>query len=186
LAGGTEQAQALANLIWISIARHSPIRRSELVELVPMQSEQLDEALTRLIGERRIDIHHEDSDPVYSSPQCVIAVGASAGWEASIFDHYQAMVSAMCSKLRGGATRSREGESTGGSTYGYDVWRGHPLHDEVVGFLEATRQRARELRDRVDRHNEMATCSDDERRRVIFYVGQTVIDGDESRGEERA
>ena len=102
-----------------------------------------------------------------------------------MFDHYQAMVSAICNKVRRGSTRSREGESTGGSTYGYDIWPGHPFHDEVVGMLEATRRRARELRERVDRHNETAGCSADEQRHVIFYVGQTVVDADESTERER-
>jgi len=185
LGNGDEQAQALVNLVWIAIARHSPLSRTALDELVPMQEAQLDAALERLRRDGRVELVSNESEPSYRSSQCVIGVGEPAGWEASVFDHYQAMVTAICSKLRKGTTRAEQGEATGGSTYGYDVWPGHPLHDEVLGFLEATRQRARDLRARVDRHNETAPDPEEDRRHVIFYVGQTVVEADESPREQR-
>jgi hypothetical protein len=186
LGDADEQGQALANLVWIAVARHSPIARSDLAELVPMTEAQLDQALDRLVRDQRVGVESGGAQPKYRSPACVIAVGEPAGWEASVFDHYQAMVIAICAKLRRGGKRSQHGEAIGGSTYGYDVWRGHPLHDEVLGFLEATRARARELRARVDQHNAGSSCAEEQRRYVVFYVGQAVIEGDESLEEARS
>lgn len=175
-----EPEQALANLVWICVARHNPIARSEMLELMPITESQLNQALDRLVRDQRVQVEGNGDHQRYRSHDCVIGVGEPAGWEAGVFDHYQAMVIAICSKLRRDGKRSRHGEATGGSTYGYDVWSGHPLYDEVLGFLETTRACARELRARVDHHNAANTCSDEQRQHVVFYVGQAVIEGDES------
>jgi len=68
----------------------------------------------------------------------------------------------------------------GGSTYGFEVWPDHPFHDEVVGFLQATRDRAAELRARVDAYNVGRLSAQGAVRRVIAYVGQTVIEAEEA------
>jgi hypothetical protein len=106
-------------------------------------------------------------------------MGESVGWEASIFDHYQALVTAICTKLQRGQLRALPGEWVGGSTYGFDVWPEHPMHDEVVGFLQATRTRAADLRARVDGYNAKTQAPEKTAFRVIAYVGQTVVDSEE-------
>jgi hypothetical protein len=115
------------------------------------------------------------AEPAYSSANCVIPVGDSLGWEAAVFDHYQAMVTAICGKLQRGTRSSQPGEWIGGSTYHFDVWRGHPLHDEVLAFLHRERQRAVDLRQRVEAHNEHHTPDERSAVRVVAYVGQTVL-----------
>jgi hypothetical protein len=170
------EAEARANLVWISIARHSPIRRSQLGELLQVDGASLDEALRVLVADERVTEHDPGPDPEYTSGSCIIPMGESAGWEASVFDHYQAMVTAICTKLRRGESRAQLGDWVGGSTYGFDVWADHPLHDEVVGFLSSMRERATDLRRRVDLYNESASAPDGGKRRVIAYVGQTVVD----------
>ena len=45
------------------------------------------------MGERR---------PVYSSQKCLIPIGDTAGWEASLLDHYQTVVASICAKLGNG------------------------------------------------------------------------------------
>jgi hypothetical protein len=99
-----------------------------------------------------------------------------------VFDHYQAMVTAICTKLRLGKTHASAGECVGGSTYSYDVWDGHPVQDDVLAFLAESRKRAVELRKRVEAYNSKHSGPADTKR-VIAYVGQTVVGFDE--GEER-
>jgi hypothetical protein len=181
----SDVAEGLSNLLWISIARHSPVRRSRLLQMVRLEETELDVALTPLLADGRVQVTRAEGEVCYCSEECVIGVGETAGWEASIFDHYQAMVIAICRKLQLGTSTSH-GETVGGSTYGFEVWPGHPLQDEVLGFLQATRDRAVDLRQRVDRHNAGADVPEEQRRRVIAYVGQTVIDAvDPSETEER-
>jgi hypothetical protein len=85
------------------------------------------------------------------------------------------MVSALCRKLRQGATRSRADDACGGSTYGFDVWPGHPHEEEIRTLLATTRARLGEVRARVDAYNAAHGLSPDATR-FLFYCGQTVIE----------
>lgn len=177
--------EALANFVWVAIHRYGPLTLAELAEHVPAEEPKLADALRRLVADLRVEVTTDDGVSRYTSRHCVIPVGSSAGWEAAVFDHYQALVTAVCAKLTRGSTSSVPGEWVGGSTYHYDVWKGHPLFDEVVGFLESVRERARDLRQRVEAYNAAHTADDATAMRVVAYVGQTVIGGendDERRG----
>lgn len=101
------------------------------------------------------------------------------------FDHYQAMVTALCTKLRLGKRRATHGEWVGGSTYAFDVWENHPHRDEVLGFLQETRERAVGLRRKVERYNAEQTRGIDAPMKVICYVGQTVIGLDDSEEQDQ-
>jgi hypothetical protein len=167
-----------ASFAWVAIHRYGPLTRAELAEHVPAGDDALDAVLARLVRDRRVTSEERAGRVFYATAECVIPFGDPAGWEAAVFDHYQAMVTAICMKLRLGKTHAAKGEWVGGSTYGFDVWEGHPLHAEVVGFLQATRGRAAALRKRVDAHNVSHSAPDGATQHVIAYVGQAVIDGE--------
>jgi len=161
---------------WVAIHRYGPLTRATLAEHVPAGEDVLDTALARLARDRRITSAERDGKVFYESAECIIPFNDPSGWEAAVFDHYQAMVTAICTKLRLGKTHAVPGEWVGGSTYGFDVWEGHPDHDEVVGFLQATRERAIALRKRVEEHNKSHEAPANAERHVIAYVGQTVLE----------
>ncbi len=143
----------------------------------------LDDALARLEGDGRIRRSGSEEPPRYESQLCVIPLGDPAGWEAAVFDHYQAVVTAICTKLRLGRRSALAGEAIGGSTYGFEVWDEHPHRAEVLGFLQETRERAVALRQRVATHNAEHSVGRSPLK-VITYVGQTVV-GDEEDGEKQ-
>jgi hypothetical protein len=176
---GDAEAQAIASLVWVTIARQKRMTRSGLLALLPIGEATLDRAITELSADGRVTVQSLAAEPDYHSSECVIPMGEPVGWEASLFDHYQAIVTAICTKLRSGQMRALPGEWIGGSTYGFDVWPEHPLHDEVVGFLQATRARAAALRARVDEHNAKAGVPERTSFRVIAYVGQTVLESEQ-------
>jgi hypothetical protein len=177
----TNEADALDSLVWISIARHSPIRRDELLGLAQLGPEQADAALRRLERDGRITRERDsDAAETYSSAQCIIPQGQAAGWEAAVFDHYQAVVTAICSKLDLGSARSERGEHVGGSTYSFEVWPGHPLFDEALGLLQELRDRAASLRARVRETNRTHERPAQGVRRIVSYVGQNVIDANDT------
>jgi hypothetical protein len=119
-------------------------------------------------------------DPVrYQADHCVIPYGDEHGWEAALFDHYQAVVTAIAAKVGRGATRARQGETSGGSTYHFDLFTGHPLEHEVLGFLSKVRREASDLRQRV---NASRLTQLEQSYRVVFYAGQNVVGREE--GEE--
>jgi len=180
--GASRDDERVASFVWVAIHRYGPLTRGDLAERVPAGDDALDTAVTRLVREGRVSATEHDGKVHYASDECVIAVGDPVGWEAAVFDHYQAMVTAICTKVRLGRTRAAHGESIGGSTYGYDVWDGHPCRDEVLGFLDSTRKRAVQLRKDVEAYNANHPIPEDALH-VIAYVGQTVLGAEEGADE---
>jgi len=111
----------------------------------------------------------------YQCQSCVIPVGAPVGWEAAVYDHFQAMVTALVTKVRSGRLQARRSDAVGGSTYTYDLWPGHPHRDEVLGLLREVRAKGVALREKVESYNAQVGLPRDEPERVIFYAGQTVV-----------
>jgi hypothetical protein len=165
------------NFLWLAIHRSGPASRAALAELVPFDSAILDDALATLVRDGRVEVSGKTGEAQYTSEDCIIPLGDPAGWEAAVFDHYQALVTALCAKLRQGQRRTSAQDAIGGSTYGFTVWPGHPHHDEVLGFLGRMRAEAASLRSKVRAHNTDAAHPppDAETIGVIAYFGQTVI-----------
>jgi hypothetical protein len=173
---GQRSAEALASMVLVAINRHGPVSREKLAEVLPLPDFDLDQILKQLLTDERITLEEGEGDRRYSCRHIYIPFGDTAGWEAAVFDHFQAMVTAVCTKLRSGVTHADVQEAVGGSTYHFDVWEGHPLREEVLGFLKTTRRHARDLRERVEAYNADHDSPDaDLKKRVVAYVGQTVM-----------
>jgi hypothetical protein len=86
-------------------------------------------------------------------------------------------VSALCTKLRLGQTRAAPTDTVGGSTFGFEVWPGHPEYENVLGFLRNLRAQGSELRKRVATYND-AHPAPGEKTRVVTYMGQAVMGAD--------
>jgi hypothetical protein len=180
-AGGADLR--MANFAWVAIHRYGPITRSELAAHVPAGEDPLDAALAKLVSDGRVTASETEGRIHYRSAECVIPIGTLGGWEAAVFDHYQAMVTALCTKLRLGKTHATADEWIGGSTYGFAVWEGHPEFAEATGFLKETRSRAVAIRKRVEAYNAGHAAPEGALRQVIAYVGQTVL-GLEDEGDD--
>jgi hypothetical protein len=118
---------------------------------------------------------------LYRAPSLVLPVGSSAGFEAAIFDHYQALVSTLCAKIAQGQ-RARSDDCVGASTYTLEVAEGHPLEDEAVGELARFRIRMSDLRARIAEENRLHPLPA-RRTKVIVYLGQNVVETET--GDER-
>ncbi|HVU05730.1 MAG TPA: crosslink repair DNA glycosylase YcaQ family protein, partial [Polyangiaceae bacterium] len=84
------QAERTASLVWVAVHRYGPLTRGDLASHVPAGEDALDSALARLVRDRRVASEERGDKLYYSSAECVIPVGDAAGWEAAVFDHYQA------------------------------------------------------------------------------------------------
>lgn len=185
------EPEASENMVLVAVNRHGHVGRDRLAEILPVPDADLDRILLRLASDERIVVEQSESGPLYRCDRIYISFGDRAGSEAAVFDHFQAMVTAVCTKLRSGVRQAELEEAIGGSTYHFDVGEGHPLHEEVLGFLKMTRARAISLRERVEAYNEDHEPPKTEpanavpesagsryagsRERVIAYVGQTVL-----------
>jgi hypothetical protein len=172
-----------ANLVWVAVSRFGPVTADRISQTVPLEALALERALDALTADGRIERVEKNGIVEYKTALCLIPFGSSAGWEAAVFDHYQAIVGAICMKLRSGNTVAAPDDSIGGSTYAFTVWEGHPHHEEVLALLASTRARINELRQKVTAFNKDHTAPEAARVQVISYVGQTVLES-EQRGEE--
>jgi hypothetical protein len=173
--------EGIASIVWLVVHRNGASTLGEVQEMVSIEPARLGRVLSRLVAEGRVRTSEHEGEPRYVAADCVIAPGDAAGWEAAVFDHYQAMVTALCAKLRRG--KSAVDETVGGSTYGFTVWPGHPHHDEVLGILARLRGELSRLRHKVHDYNLNNPGPTEPRLGVIAYLGQTLIEAE--RAEEQ-
>jgi hypothetical protein len=170
------EEDTLDTLLWVLVARHSPITQLELQDLAQRSPREAADSLARLLADDRVERSESADGTVrYSSAECIIAQDQGLGWEASVFDHYQAVVAAICAKLASGKSRSVRGELVGGSTYSFEVWSGHPLHDEATSLLQKLRDTAAQFRARVDELAPRVERPSSGVVRFVTYVGQNVV-----------
>jgi hypothetical protein len=162
-------------LVWLTVYRGGPLAQAQIEQQLRATTEQCRDALDRLLAEGRISGEGDGSERMYTSASLEIPLGQSHGWEAAVLDHFQAMVTAVVTKLREGAASARLGDLVGGSTWTLEVDRGHPLREEAVSTLARLRREIEDLRERVDAHN-ATHPSTESRERVVVYVGQYIRD----------
>ena len=108
----------------------------------------------------------------YSAERCLIPVGDAAGWEASVIDHHQAVLNALAAKIAGGTHKSSAADETGGATFNFELWPGHPHEAEVRALLSRQRADVAGLWDRVSGYNAQSKHGEHGRYSVSFYLGQ--------------
>lgn len=170
-----EGQQGLDEFAWALVFRYGPIFEDKLAELLLRKPTEIRELVERLIQSGRVA---RLTNGKLSARDFLIQPGAGAGWEAAVFDHFQAVVQTVCQRLQINCGGSADDTDTiGGSTYTYDVWPGHPMEGEVLQQLGQLRSKCRALRERVDDFNRKQGVPD-AIRQVVTYVGQCVLERD--------
>jgi hypothetical protein len=173
-----------AALVWVIVHHEGPLSLADIQARVSLEPAMLDRALRLLIADQRVsELTEPEGPPRFRTGHCLIPLGARRGWEAALLDHFQAVVSAMCVKLRNGETRALPDDEVGGSTYTFDVWRGHPKEAEVRSLLKKQREELGRLWDDVMEHNKSQALRGPDQRRVTFYCGQAAATESDSADE---
>lgn len=167
-------ALGLEALVWVVICREGPITMVALESRIRRQRAVLRPVIDRLVRDGRARRVEQQSDEILSAPDFNVPLAANSGWEAAVLDHFQAVVTTICQRLSLGAQVPGAQEGVGGSTYTFNVWRGHPLEDEVLDSLRRFRAEQGDLRRRVREHNE-AHPPPGEYDEVIVYGGQCSV-----------
>ena len=165
-------AEGADELLVALMYREGPLTSCQIAATAQMPTAEVEGALERLLASGRIQRLEREGEPLYRAGALVIPIGAPAGWEAAVFDHFKAVVTTILCRIGEGRTASED--RVGGSTYTLDVWDGHPLADEVYGTLGRMRASLSELRACVDQVNESTEIPDDHTR-VVIYTGQCLI-----------
>ena len=169
------EAERLAHFVWVAVRGSGPQTVDEIAWQVSTETSLVTSTLARLVDEGKVTTDRRCGVSRYRSVNVGIPEGSEAGWQAAVFDHFQALVSTICAKLVVGSAPPKRDEEFGASTYYYDVWPGHPCFAEVKGYLSALRQQSIHLRERVEAHNQShPKPSDDDIQRFVAYVGQSL------------
>jgi len=176
---------AAAQFVRVLLHQAGPLAPREIGSQLGLKLELVHQAIEQLRAEGQVQLvaASDAVEPAYQAAECVITYGDERGWEAALFDHYQAMVTAIAAKVRTGASKAARNDETGGSTYHFDVFPGHPQEQEILGLLQECRARASDLRVRAK--STPAGPVAGRAYRVVFYVGEHVIraeDEDEEGG----
>jgi hypothetical protein len=163
--------EGLDEWLWVLVYREGPVTEARLLERVARPPAELSAAIERLVSEGRVQRLAEGR---LGAKDFVVPLGSSRGWEAAVFDHLKAVVQTICQRLQL-TDAAAANTSVGGSTYGFDVWPGHPLEAEAMGLREALRQRCADLRARVEAYNQVHGVPP-EFREVVTYLGQCVFE----------
>jgi hypothetical protein len=158
-------------LVWALIYREGPLTLARLTDKYG-ENDKIAAALERL--EQLGRVSHSESEGAYSACSLVLPFGSPVGWEAAVFDHYQAMVKTITCRLRESRATASMGDRIGGSTYTVEVWPEHPHADEVYGTLNALRVKLGELRQKVEQYNQENTVPENHVQ-VSVYFGQCLV-----------
>lgn len=164
--------QGLEEWLWVVVYRDGPLAEAELAARVACPPVSFAEALRRLEAEGRVQRH---ADGRLGAQEFLVPLGSERGWEAAVFDHLKSVVQTVCQRLQLLEAGTPDAGRVGGSTYGFDIWPGHPCEQEVMSLLRSFRERCGELRARVEAHNRQAGLPA-EFLEVVSYVGQCVLE----------
>ncbi|MCB9788932.1 MAG: hypothetical protein H6744_19825 [Deltaproteobacteria bacterium] len=161
----------------VTLYRDGPLTRAELAQRLEVDEQTCEPWLVRLRDAGRLEETTVGRQPArYRATGYHIEPEEPAGYEAALWDHFQAVVRAICKKVRLGATQASMGDLIGGTTFSFDLPVEDPLYAELSGFLAETRQRMEAW---LVRHGEMEARPGARRVRVTIYTGQMVEELDE-------
>lgn len=181
-----EELNALAGFIWLAAFRNPRSTEDELRRKVNETSSNFSRALDALVGAGRVRRVSADGESVIEAEPFVIPVGSGDGWQAAVFDHFQAVTTAIAAKLQSRGARSNSNDDVGGTTLHFGIHAAHPHAAEVLESLRRTRESMLALWQKVTEHNIAHPVPEDERTVVTFYFGQMVRRPDEAERAEPA
>lgn len=166
--------QVLVSMVLGEVYRSPGATIEELGLRLAVDENAVREAVHALAEDGRVTL--DASTGAVRASTFQIPVGAQFGWESAVFDHFQAMTTAIAKKLTLKARGDQAADWVGGTTLRFELSAQHPHRHEVLQLLNATRQMANALWEKVGRHNDAHPLLDSERFTVSFYFGQNIDD----------
>lgn len=168
--------ETLAALVHVALFHRVEADVAGVSESLGVGRERVAEVLERLVGEGRIErVPGASGEAVYRAQSCLIAADDPVGFEGAIYDHTQAVVGALCHRLRRRGRAESIDRSIGGSTYTFDVAPDNPTWERVLGLLGRLRVELSALRAEADAFEGTRPEPRPSTIRVLFYCGQNVL-----------
>jgi hypothetical protein len=169
-----DAVDALALLLWGRVFRSPGLSTRELVTTTRVEDPQVRVALDRLLADGRVTRDGDSDQAALHSTAFVIPAGSPQGWEAAVFDHYQALANGISSNLQQRARGIATNDLAGGTTLHFGIHPGHPFEAQVLGTLRRVREQLNASWNEVAAYNRDHPIADEAATRVTFYFGQSV------------
>lgn len=172
----------LSNMVLGEIYRSPGMDIDTLTDRMGLPRDRIESAVALLSSEDRITRKvTANGDQRYYAASFEIPTDAEIGWESAVFDHFQALATAVARKLQYlSEPDNPKSQWVGGTTLRFELHDQHPHRDEVLGLLGRVRDLTNELWEKVSAHNDVLPNSSDASMHVCFYFGQDVEDRKES------
>lgn len=167
--------ESLGPILWVMIYRSPGITRVALAEQLAVEPTELDSVLAQLEQQGHVERFGQGEAGSFSAREVLVPVDAEHGWEAAVFDHFQAVVRAIGLKVLRGTPRSVQADVVGGATLGFDLCEGHPHLEESLALLQTVRAQVNEIWGKVEAHNATHPILEQDRIELSFYFGQSVV-----------
>jgi hypothetical protein len=170
--------RSLEALVWSVVFRDGLLSIEALQDRTRLPRAKLESVLASLVESGRAERIESAGEVSCRSNTLVLGMDDSADWEASVLDHFSALVRTITTKLAKDP-KARRDDQVGGSTYHYVLWQGHPMQEEVLGELARFRQRSSALRDRIDNYNAEHGIPADAYQVTAYYGQYSVQESDD-------
>jgi len=170
----------LEAFVWSAIYRSGDVSADELAARTSLSVAELSPIVDSLMASGKVERVVEGAGERLRSASLVLGFDDPAGWESSVLDHFSALVQTVVRKLSVDQ-RAKRNDELGGSTYHFELWRGHPFESEVLGELGRFRERMSALRGKLDEYNR-AQPGQKPKLRVVAYYGQSTVEEDNEDG----
>jgi hypothetical protein len=170
----------LEAFVWSTIYREGEVSSEELALRTLLNSAELSPIVEGLVASGKVERTGTGESARLRSSTLVLGFDDPAGWESSVLDHFSALVQTVIRKLALDQ-RAKRHDELGGSTYYFELWRGHPFESEVLGELGRFRERMSALRAKLDEYNRGQPDQNPKLRVVAYYGQSTIEDSDEER-----
>lgn len=154
---------ALANVVWSQLFQTQTATKAELLALLGVEPALLASAIQELIDTGRVVDHGERL-----SARNVVIVPGGTGKEAAMLDHFRAVAKVLAAKAKLGPVDV----STGGATFVFSVFEGHPYAERVRALFAEHSSSVRELWKQVSDYNRSIDLQREDADQISFYLGQ--------------
>jgi hypothetical protein len=172
----------LEAFVWSSIYREGDLSADELAARTSLPLSELLPIVDGLVASGKVERVVQGNAERLRSATLLLGFDDPAGWESSVLDHFSALVQTVIRKLSVDQ-RAKHNDELGGSTYHFELWRGHPFESEVLGELSRFRARMSALRTKLDEYNR-AQPGQKPKLRVVAYYGQSAVEEDDDDDED--
>jgi hypothetical protein len=174
-----DAVDSLVPMLWATIFHNPGSSREQLAHHLKVDPAALTEALDLLRADGRVRADDWDEYTGLSTAALLVPVDSEVGWEAAVFDHFQAVSNAIAAKVRTGKLKASHGDAVGGATLRFELGPQNPHEKRVLSLLEDVRRQVNQVWEDVRRYNEQHPPDEHTTRNVCFYFGQYLKEPDD-------